>query len=101
MRPHHRPLLEKLLSFSVRILEAPGSGKTSRATSAKSAGLAVAPRIIRPPPPTPISYAGHAAFDAVDESETSDLLEPRSTAYDFTVLLESKSINQFFTWGRK
>jgi hypothetical protein len=57
------------------------------------------PRIVRPPPPTPALYADHAACDAADGSETSVLLEPRSTAYDFTVLLESNSINQFFHVG--
>ncbi len=85
----------------MRILEAPGSGKTSRAASAKSAGLALAPRIVCPPPPTPVTYAGHAACDAVDGSEASGLLEPRSTAYDTTVLLESESINRYFVWGGK
>ncbi len=60
---------------------------------------ALAPRIVRPPPPTPALYAGHAACDAVDGSETSVLLEPRSAAYIITVLLESKMINRFFHVG--
>jgi hypothetical protein len=84
----------------VRILEAPGSGKTSRAICPRSWPiLALAPRIVRPPPPTPALYAGHAVCDAVDGGETSVLLEPRSTAYDSTVLLESKLINRFFHLG--
>ena len=73
MRPHPRLLLRELLSCSERFLEAPGSGKTSRAISAKSAVLAPAARIFRPPPPTPVSYAGRAACGAVSGSETSDL----------------------------
>jgi hypothetical protein len=60
---------------------------------------ALSPRIVRPPPPTPALYAGHAACDAVDGSETSVLLEPRSAAYIITVLLESKLINRFFHLG--
>jgi hypothetical protein len=96
MRPHLWLLLRELLSCSERMLEAPGSGKTSRAISAKSAVLAPAARIFRPPPPTLVSYAGHAACGAVSGSETSDLLGPRPIAYDSTVLLESRSINRIF-----
>ncbi len=96
MRPHLRLLLRELLSCFERCLEAPGSGRTSRAISAKSAVLAPAARIICPPPPTPVSYAGHAACGAVSGSETSDLLGPRPFAYDSTVLLESESINWIF-----
>jgi hypothetical protein len=61
--------------------------------------LALTPRIVRPPPPTPALYAVHAACDAVDGSETSALPELRSTAYDVNLLLESKSINQYFRVG--
>ena len=96
MRPHLWLLLRELLSCSERILEAPGSGKTSRAISAKSAEIAPAARIFRPPPPTPVSYAGHAACGAVSGNETSGLLGPRPIAYDSTVLLESRSINRIF-----
>jgi hypothetical protein len=78
------------------IWKLPGPGRPPAPCSAKSADLAPAPRIVRPPPPTPVQYVGHAALDAVGESETSDLLEPRSAAYNFTVLLGSKSINQIF-----
>jgi len=42
MRPHHWPISRRLLSCSERKLEAPGSGKTSRAMTAKSADLAPA-----------------------------------------------------------
>jgi hypothetical protein len=96
MRPHIWLLLRELLSCSERILEAPGSGKTSRAISAKSDEIAPAARIFRPPPPTPVSYAGHAACGAVSGSETSGLLGPRPIAYDSTLLLESRSINRIF-----
>ena len=99
MRPHLGRYSIRPLSCSERILEAPGSGKTPRALSAKSARLAPAPRIVRPPPPTPISYAGLAACDAAEGSGTSDLLEPRSPAYGSTLLLESGSINPVFHLG--
>ncbi len=52
----------KLLSYSVRFLEAPGSGKTSRATSAKGGTPALVSRIDRPPPSTTASHADHAAW---------------------------------------
>ena len=68
--------------------------KTSRAISAKSAEFAPTARIFRPPPPTPVLYAGHAACGAVSGSETSDLLGPRPIAYSSTVLLQSRSINR-------
>ena len=77
----------------------PGPGRPPAPCPRSRTILALAPRIVRPPPPTPALYAGHAACDAADGSETSVLLEPRSTAYDFTVLLESKSINRFFHVG--
>ena len=101
MRPHHRPLLEK----TPLVLRAHfGSSRVRedlprRVREVGRSGLA--PRIVRPPPPTPALYAGHAACDAVDGSETSVLLEPRSTAYDLTVLLESKSINRFLMKGTR
>ena len=100
MRPHHRPLLEKTPLVLRAHFGSSRVRKTSRATSAESADLALAPRIVRPPPPTltPILHAGYAAGDAVDGSETSDLLEPRSTAYDSTLLLKSRSINRVFIW---
>jgi hypothetical protein len=98
MRPHLWLLLRELLSCSERILEAPGSGKTSRAISAKSAFCLRLRESFRPPPPTPVSYAGHAACGAVSGSEASDLLGPRPIAYDSTVLLESRSINRIFRW---
>jgi len=49
-----------------------------------------------PAPTDTFSCAGPAACIAVDGSETSDLLEPRSPAYDSTVLLEFESINSIF-----
>ena len=77
----------------------PGPGRPPAPCPRSRPILALAPRIVRPPPPTPALYAGHAACDAADGSETSVLLEPRSTTYDTTVLLESKWINQFFHLG--
>jgi hypothetical protein len=50
MRPHLWLLLRELLSCSERILEAPGSGKTPRAISAKSTVLSPAARIVSPTP---------------------------------------------------
>jgi len=77
----------------------PGPGRPPAPCPRSGPILAPSPRIVRPPPPTPALYAGHAACDAVDESETSVLLEPRSTTYDTTVLPESKLINRFFHVG--
>jgi hypothetical protein len=77
----------------------PGPGRPPAPCPRSGPILALAPRIVRPPPPTPALYAGHAACDAVDGGETSVLLEPRSTAYDSTVLLESELINRFFHVG--
>jgi hypothetical protein len=77
----------------------PGPGRPPAPCPRSGPILALAPRIVRPPPPTPALYAGHAACDAADGSETSVLLEPRSTTYDTTVLLKSKWINQFFHVG--
>jgi hypothetical protein len=77
----------------------PGPGRPPAPCPRSGPILALAPRIVRPPPPTPALYAGHAACDAVDRSETSALPELRSTAYDFNLLLESKSINRFFRVG--
>jgi hypothetical protein len=77
----------------------PGPGNPPAPCSRSGPILALAPRIVRPPPPTPALYAGHAACDAADGSETSVLLEPRSSTYDTTILLESNWINQFFHVG--
>ena len=41
-------------------------------------------------------YAAYAAGDAVDRSETSDLLEPRDTAYDFQRRSPTGKINPNF-----
>ena len=77
----------------------PGPGRPPAPRPRSEPVSALASRIVRPPPPTPALYAGHAACDAVDGSETSVLLEPRSTAYDSKVLLQSNSINPFFHLG--
>jgi len=78
----------------------PGPGRPPAPCPRSGPILALTPRIVRPPPPTPIAYAGPAACDAVGGSETSDLLEPRSPAYESTVLLESESINRVFHLGK-
>jgi hypothetical protein len=41
-------------------------------------------------------YAAYAADDAVDRSETSDLLKPRATAYDFQRRSPTGKINPQF-----
>jgi len=77
----------------------PGPGRPPAPRPRREPISAPAPRIVCPPPSTPALHAGHAACDAVDGSETSVLLVPRSTAYVSTVLLKSKSINRFFHLG--
>ena len=75
----------------------PGPGRPPAPCPRSGPILALTPQNVCPPPPTPALYAGHAACDAVDGSETSALPELQSPAYDFNLLLESKSINRFFS----
>jgi hypothetical protein len=63
------------------MLDAPGSGKTSRAATAKPAVWLWLRESFARPHRHSILYASHAAYGAVDGSETSVLLEPRFTAY--------------------
>ena len=100
MRPHHLAATRENSSRAPSAFwKLPGPGRPPAPCPRSGPILALAPRIVRPPPPTPALYAGHAACDAVDGGETSVLPEPRSAAYDTTVLLESESINRFFHVG--
>jgi hypothetical protein len=81
MKPHHRPRLERTpLMLRAHIGSSRVREDLPRQVREVGWISAPAPRIVRPPSPTPVSYAGDAACGAVGESETSDLLEPRSNS---------------------